>query len=328
MNRPAPSWGGDPVPRPAIEAIRAAAGRIRRVCFRTPLVPFLGEGAGIRLKLETMQPIGSFKLRGVYNWAACLPEDERHRGLCTTSAGNTAQALGFVARHFGVPSRTLLPDTVPEAKLTAITAFGVEPVQVSVDKLFSYMLEEEWRDDPYRYLNPWGEPDMIAGSGTLGLEILEDEEVDTVFVPVGGGGLAAGVGSAVKAVAPDVRVLAVQPEGCPALKESFDAGEGTWVSPTDTICDGTKVPLIVNEMYPLLREVVDDVVVVPERLVRRAVRELMIRNKVVAEGSGALALAGALHVDAKDRGRSACVISGGSIGPALLAEILTTRDPT
>ena len=123
---------------------------------------------------------------------------------------------------------------------------------------------------------------MIAGSATTGLEILEDREVDTVFVAVGGGGLAAGVGSVIKDLSPSVRVLAVQPESCPALKESFDAGEGAWVTPSETICDGTKVPLIVNEMYPLLRDVIDDVVIVPETRVREAIRELALENKVVS----------------------------------------------
>lgn len=322
MNRPTPSWGGDPVSRPTLDVIREAADRIRDVVVRTPTLPYRGKENDIFLKLETLQPIGSFKLRGVYNWAASLTDEERARGISTTSAGNTAQALGYVARLFDIPSKTLLPETVPDAKLNAITSYGVTPVKVTVEELFAYMLEERWRDEPYCYLNPWGEPRMIAGSATTGLEILEDRDVDTVFVAVGGGGLAAGVGSAIKSVSPNVRVLAVQPESCPSLKESFDAGEGAWVTPSETICDGTKVPLIVNEMYPLLRDVIDDVVIVPETRVREAVRELALKNKVVAEGSGALSLAGALHVDRSERGRSACIVSGGSIDPGLLAEIV------
>lgn len=327
MNRPHPSWGGEPVSRPTLEAIEAAANLIEGVVARTPTVPYIGNAKGIRLKLETLQPIGSFKLRGVYNWATRLPEFNRTKGICTTSAGNTAQALGFVARHYNVPSKTLLPETVPNAKLQAITSYGVEPVKVSVDELFAYMLEEKWRSEPYCYLNPWGEPDMIAGTGSLGLEILEQvPEVESVFVSVGGGGLAAGVGSAIKSCNASVRVIAVQPEGCPSLQASFAAGKGTWISPTYTICDGTKVPLIVEEMYPLLREVVDKIVVVPETRVREAMRSLALRNKVVAEGSGALALAGALHTDFGYRGVSVCVVSGGSVSPALLAEVIQEED--
>jgi len=327
MNQPDPSWGGSPVSRPPLDDIESAAERIEAVAFRTPTVPYLGEASDILLKLETLQPIGSFKLRGVYNWAARLSATDRERGICTTSAGNTAQALGYTARHFGIPSKTLLPETVPDAKLDAITAYGVEPVKVTVEKLFGYMLDEEWRQEDLCYLNPWGEPAMIAGSGTVGLEILQDHTVDTVFVAVGGGGLAAGVGSAVKSINPSVRVLGVQPEGCPALKESFDRNEGSWVSATgETICDGTKVPLIVKEMYPLLREVVDDVVIVPEARVHQAMHGLALKNKVVSEGSGALALAGALHVAPEERGRSACVVSGGSVDPALFARIIQAAD--
>jgi len=302
--------------------IREATNCISDVVVRTPTLPYRGHAGDIFLKLEILQPIGSFKLRGVYNWVASLSEAERARGISTTSAGNTAQALGYVARLFGIPSKTLLPESVPDAKLDAIISYGVEPFKVTVEELFAYMLEERWREESYSYLNPWGAPEMIAGSATIGLEILEDCEVDTVFIAVGGGGLAAGVGSAIKAVSPDVRILAVQPEGCPSLKASFDAGEGTWVTPAETICDGTRVPLIVNEMIPLLRDVIDDVIIVPESRVREAVRKLALINKVVAEGSGALSLAGALHLDESERGRSVCVISGGSIDPALLAEIV------
>jgi threonine dehydratase len=325
LNKPTPSWGGNPVSRPSLDAIKAAATTIRDVIVRTPTLPYRGDAEGISVKLEVLQPIGSFKLRGVYNWAASLTAEQRKNGISTTSAGNTAQALGYVAKIFGIPSKTLLPESVPDAKLNAIVSYGVTPVKVSVDELFAYMLEERWRNESYCYLNPWGEPLMIAGSGTVGLEILEDVDVDTIYIPVGGGGLAAGIGSAIKATRPEVRVVGVQPEGCPALKASFEKGEGTWVTPSDTICDGTKVPLIVNEMYPLLREVIDDVVIVPESRVREALRELAQKNKVIADGSGALALAGALHDAPGSRGNAACVVSGGSIDPDRFSEIVQDR---
>jgi threonine dehydratase len=310
------------VSRPSLDAIRTAATKISNVAVRTPTLPFSGDADRISVKLEILQPIGSFKIRGVYNWAASLTDQQRKNGISTTSAGNTAQALGYVAKIFGIPSKTLLPESVPDAKLNAIASYGVTPVKVSVDELFAYMLEERWKDESYCYLNPWGEPLMIAGSGTVGLEILEDSDVDTIYVPVGGGGLAAGVGSAIKSLRPEVRVIGVQPEGCPALAASFKKGEGTWVTPSDTICDGTMVPLIVNEMYPLLREVIDEVVIVQESRVREALRELAQKNKVVAEGSGALALAGALHQDPGMRGKAVCVVSGGSIDPSRFSEII------
>ncbi|MCZ6636410.1 MAG: threonine/serine dehydratase [bacterium] len=316
-------WGGSPVPRPSLEAIRAARERILGKVVRTPLVPLHSDRAttDIFLKPETLQPIGSFKLRGVLNWATRLTEADRKKGLSTTSAGNTAQALGYVARLFDIPSRTLLPDTVPQNKLDAILSYGVEPVQVPFDQLLNYMLQEHWREEPYSYLNPWGDPDMIAGSGTIGLEIVDDlPDVDTVFAPVGGGGLIAGVGSALKALNPSIRVIGVQPESCPTLHKAFEADRGLWIQAGTTICDGTAVPVIVDEMYPLLREVVDDVALVSEEAVKDAIRLVALKNKLIVEGSGALSVAAALATP--DDRKSVCILSGGSIDTERLMEIL------
>lgn len=316
-----PSWGGGPVQRPSLDEVQEAAQRIDGIANRTRLI----EAAdGIWLKPELLQPIRSFKLRGVYNWAAQLSSEDRESGLVTTSAGNTAQALGYVARLFDVEARTILPDSIPAAKLEAIEKYGVEPVKMTVDELFAYMLDEKWKEDPYTYLNPWGQPEMIAGSGTIGLEILDDlDSVQSVFVPVGGGGLIAGVGSALKALNPRIRVVGVQSEACPALARSFDVGHGAWVEPGPTICDGTRVPLIVDEMMPMLREVVDDVVLMSEAEVRNAMSVLFLDHNLAAEGSGALAYAAAVSRPESERGKSVCVVSGGSIAPDVLAGIVS-----
>ncbi len=321
LSRQTPSWGGGPISGPSLDAVRGAALRVEGVAIRTPL---LQADAGVWLKPEVLQPIGSFKIRGVYNWATQLTPNQRERGLVTTSAGNTAQALGYVAKMFGVKARTILPESIPVAKLAAIQRYGVQPVKVSSGELFSYMLDQKWRADPYTYLNPWGEPEMIAGSGTIGLEILEDlANVESVYVPVGGGGLISGVGSVLKAMKASVRVVGVQSEACPALAETFDVGHGVWVEAGETICDGTRVPLIVNEMVPMLRDVVDDVVLVSETEVESAIRDLASRHRLVAEGSGALAYAAARSMPESDRGTSVCVLSGGSIDSELLAGILS-----
>ncbi len=321
-------WGGPPVSPLDLAEIRAAAGRLDGKVVRTPLLPLHSyrDETGILLKPEVLQPIGSFKLRGVLNWAACLTGEERNRGLSTTSAGNTAQALGYVARLFGVPSRTLLPDGVPDNKLEAIRSYGVTPVRLPFDQILSYMLEERWRQEPYTYLNPWGDPAMIAGSGTVGLEIAADlPDVRTVYVPVGGGGLPGGVGSALKALNPSVRVVGVQSEACPTLQKSFEAGRGVWIEAGPTICDGTAVPLIVAEMVPMLRQVVDDVVLVSEDAVKAAIKRLALGNKMVVEGFGALSVAAALATPAETRGKTVCILSGGSIGPDRLMEILSKK---
>ncbi len=319
-------WGGPPVSAPALGNIEAAARGMSGVVVRTPLVPLHSYESDTRiwLKPEILQPIGSFKLRGVYNWAASLSPQDRARGLSTTSSGNTAQALGYVARLFGAPARTLVPEWLPENKTKAILNYGVEPVRVSLDDLLAYMLEERWKQEPYTYLNPWGDPRMIAGHGTIGLEILADHpDVETVYVPVGGGALVCGISAALKALKPDIRVVGVQSEVNPSLAVAFEAGGPLWIEHKPTVCEGASLPLVVAEMYPLLRQLVDDVALVSEEDVKSAVRRLALRNKMVAEGAGAESLAAALRAPLQERGKTVCIISGGSIGADLLMTILS-----
>jgi threonine dehydratase len=221
-----------------------------------------------------------------------------------------------------------LPDTIPKNKLDAITSYGVEPIKLPFSDLLSYMLEEHWRDEPFAYLNPWGEPDLISGHGTLGLEVHQDlPGLQSIFVPVGGGGLIAGVGSAIKASQSKAKVIAVQSENCPALQASFERRSGGWIDAGPTICDGTAVPLTVDEMYPLLENVIDDIVTVSDEAVKNAIRQLALKNKLVTEGSGALSLAAALQVPESKRGLSVCVITGGSIDPERFMAILQEKSP-
>lgn len=309
--------------RPSLDEIRAAASRLEGVVVRTPLVPLhtYGEPSGIYLKPETLQPIGSFKLRTVFNAVAAKSDEERARGLSTTSAGNTAQALAWTARYFGTTARSLMPETAPETKVRAMEAYGGTPVLVPGVEVFRFMTEEAWRDEPYTFIHPWRE---MAGSATIGLEIIEDiPNVERVFVPVGGGGLIGGVGSAIKAVRPDVRVIGVEPEGCCALTRSLEAGEPVTVQ-CQTICDGVAVPLVLPDVFEVLREVVDETVLISDRDAKAAVKRLALRNKLVAEPAGGLAVAAALA--AATSARSACIVSGGSISAELLAEIMT--DPS
>ncbi len=281
----------------------------------------------IYLKPETLQPIGSFKLRGVCNWASTLSPEDRNRGLSTTSAGNTAQALGYVARLFDTTARTVVPDWLPDNKLQSIINYGATPIKVPSDELMAFMLEERWKQEPYAYLNPWGEPAIIAGHGTIGLEIFEDlPDVDTVFVPVGGGALICGIGSALKALNPNTCIVGVQSEVNPALAEAFRDGGPVWIDWKPTICEGASTPLIVDEMYPLLRQVVDEAALVSEADARAAIRRLALGNKLVAEGAGAISVAAALAEPPEKRGKTVCVVSGGSIDPELLASILTETD--
>ncbi len=329
--RPRPTgFGGTPISAPSLDDMRAAAERIAGVTLRTPLVPlrsYSGAQPDILLKPETLQPVTSFKIRGAYNWASSLTDEQRARDLSTVSAGNTAQAVAYAAHLVGASARSRLPDTTPKAKIDAIEAYGMEPILMPGDELFDWMLSAGWESEPHSFLHPWVEPLMVAGSATVGLEIFKDlPDVDTVFVSVGGGGLICGVGSALKALKPDVRIVAVQPEGCAPLSASLVAGEPVWIDPQPTLCDGLGVPLVTDEMWPLLREVVDETIEVSEEQVASAVRKLAMDNKLVVEGAGAASVAAALSTNISERGRSVCILSGGSIDGDKLAAIVGGRD--
>jgi threonine dehydratase len=313
-----------PATRASLSEIREAANRIAGVILETPLVPLQDEALGenIWLKPEMLQPIGSFKLRGVYNAVACLSAEERRRGLSTVSAGNTAQALAWSGRRFGVPARSLMPDTAPRSKIDAVRQYGGEAVLVPVPELFRFLEERRWESEPYAFVHPWTDRRVMTGHASLGLEIVEAcPDVDSVFISVGGGGLIAGVASALRALKPEVRIFAVEPEGCAALHASFEAGCATRVD-CRTFSDGVAVPYTTPEMYPLLRELVDEVVLVSEADTRAAIRRLAMGNKLVAEGAGALPLAAALSVASGVRGTSICVLGGGSLDSDKLARIL------
>jgi len=330
VDKRATGWGGTPVSPPDLSEIEAAAERLEDVIVRTPLVPLHSYDAktDILLKPEILQPIGSFKVRGVYNWAACLTEAERKNGLSTISAGNTALALGYTARLFGVTARSFLPDSVPDTRVKAIQSYGMDAVKLPRDDLFRYIFESLWKKEPHSFLNPWGDPNMIAGSGTIGLEIFHDfKAVNTVYVPVGGGGLISGVGSVLKTLKPSVRIIGVQSESCPSLQTSLNAGGPVWINTKPTICHGTTVPFVVDEMFPLLKLVVDDVVLVSEDNVKAVIKRLAIGNKLMVEGSGALSVAAALATPPEKRGQTVCILSGGSLDPEELTGIVANSTP-
>ncbi len=301
--------------RPALGEIEAAVETLKDVVVRTPLVPLHGDdgGAAILIKVETHQPVGSFKIRGVFNAVAALSDDERRRGLSTVSAGNTAQALAWTGRHFGVPARSLMPETAPKGKIEAVRAYGGEAVLVPTEEVFRFLKEHGWEDEPYAYIHPWTNRNVMIGHGTMGMEIVADcPEVDTVFIPVGGGGLMGGVGSALKALKPGIRIVAVEPQGCPSLQQSLRVGRPVSVE-CNTICDGVAVPYITDEMFPLLQDLADDAILVTDDAVRAAVRRLALGDKVVAEPSGALSLAAALATPPANRGTTVCLVTGGSL---------------
>jgi len=317
-------WGDPPAAAPSLDEIREAADRICSYTVRTRPERFRTAGGSQRLfiKSELGQPTGSFKVRGVLNWALSLSDEERARGLSTFSAGNTALALGHAARLLGTTARSLLPDYAPANKVRALRNAGVETVLVSFDEMADWVFSAGWREEPWAFLNPWTEPSMIAGHGTIGLELIEDlPEINRVYVPVGGGALVGGVGGALRVMRPAVKIVAVQTESYPSLQASFDAGRPQWIDPKSTICDGVAVPFTTDQMYPLLKEVVDEVITVPELEVRHAIRLLYLEHGLAVEGAGALSVAAALR-DGPGRAMPAvCLVTGGSVEPELLKQI-------
>jgi threonine dehydratase len=191
-----------------------------------------------------------------------------------------------------------------------------------VEEVFRYLREHGWESEPYAFIHPWTNRDVMTGHGSLGIEIAADApDAESVFVPVGGGGLIAGVGSALKTLKPSLRVIAVEPEGCPSLHAAFKAGRPVSVD-CHTMCDGVAVPYITEEMYPLLREVVDDVVLVSEEEVKAAIKRLALQDKLVVEGAGALSVAAAQAIPKEKSGKSICILTGGSIDVEKLVTIL------
>jgi threonine dehydratase len=312
------------VDRPTLSEFRAAADLLKSIIVHTPLITYHGgnDEPQILLKPEIFQAVNSFKLRGVFNAVASLSPEEKNRGLSTVSAGNTAQALAWSARHFGISARSIMPDTAPLPKIEAVKAYGGIPVLKPISEVFRFLQKHLWEQEPYSFIHPWINRQVMIGHGSLGLEIMDDApDIDAVFIPVGGGGLLGGVGSAIKAVNSAVRIFAVEPEGCPALRSAVDHGQPITVE-CKTICDGVAVPYITDELFPLLNELIDDVILVSERSVRLAIRSMLLGNKMLSEPSGALALAAAQKVAPSQRGKSVCLVTGGSISFDLMLEIL------
>jgi threonine dehydratase len=314
------------IPLPEIEAARE---RVAGAVVRTPLVRLQAPEAAaeIYLKLENLQPIGSFKLRGALNAVKLIPREELADGVVTASAGNMGQGLAWAARELGVPCTVVVPDHAPETKLAAIERFGGQVVKVPYERWWEAIATSTTDDAPGRFVHPAEDDDLMAGNGTIGLELIEDlPEPDAVLVPFGGGGLSVGIASAVRALAPNVPVYAVEPEPAAALTASLAAGEPTEVAGTPSFVDGSGAPRLLPKMWPLAREALAGAFAVPVDDAAAAVRLLANRARVVAEGAGALALAAALAGRA-GTGKVICIVSGGNIDEAKLRTILGGETP-
>jgi threonine dehydratase len=281
----------------------------------------------IHLKLETLQPIGSFKIRGAYNAALAAPHERVASGLVTASAGNMAQGVAWAARELGVPATIVVPDTAPQTKLAAIERLGGVAVKVPFDEWWRAIEEHRFDGAQGLFIHPVEDDNVMAGNGTIGLELVDDLlDFDTVVVPVGGGGLLVGIASAVKQLRPGTRVVAAQPDTAAPLAEALRRGEPAEIDYRPTWIDGAGAKVVLKGMWPLLQEVVDDVAVVTLDEVAEAVRLLAERVRVIAEGAGALSVAAALTGRAGGE-RVVCIVSGGNIDAAVLCRILAGESP-
>jgi threonine dehydratase len=320
-----------------IDAIRAAAARIASVAVKTPLVrtPFAGiAGHGfpreIWLKAESLQPIGSFKLRGAANKILQLTAEQIARGVITYSSGNHAQGVAYAAREVGARAVIVMPSNAPAIKRAATLALGAEVVEVGVASSERLVKAEQLvREHGYVVIPPYDDEQIIAGQGTCGLEIVEAlPDVDLVLVPVSGGGLLSGVAAAVKQLRPGAKVFGVEPELAGDTAESFRTGKiVTWGAEltSRTLADGLRTQSVGKRNFAHIQAFVDGVITVTEAEIRAAMRAIVAATRLVPEPSGAVAVAALLFHAAElpDYRKAVAVVSGGNVAPELLAEVLT-----
>jgi threonine dehydratase len=317
-----------PVHPISLDDIRQARDRIAGTIIRTPLVRLeLGpDGPDIRLKLENLQPINSYKLRGAANAVAMLPEAERARGVWTISAGNAGQGVAYAARQAGVPCTVVAIETAPAAKRERMKALGARLIPVSYDQAWKALDDRAFPGVDATFVHPFDDDNFIAGHATMGLEILEDApDVTGVIGAIGGGGLVVGLASAIKALRPDVKIWGAEPETASPAARSFAAGSPQpfpeWQA---SFVDGAGGQSMFPRMWERMRSIVDGSFVVSLDQTKQAMRMMAEKSRVIAEGAGALSLAAALSGHA-GRGPIVAIVSGGNIDLTKFAELIDTR---
>jgi len=317
-----------PVAQPTIDDIRAARERIKDTVLRTPCVRFhVDAPCEIWLKLENLQPIGSFKLRGATNALKSLSRTELERGVYTASAGNMAQGVAWGARALGVPCTVIVPEHAPNAKIEAIERLGARIRRLPFDAWWQVLVDHGLQGQEGTFVHPVSDTRVIAGNGTIGLEIAEDvSDVDAVLVPYGGGGLSCGIASALKSVMPNASVFACEVETAAPLSPSLAAGAPTPADYRPSFVDGIGARTLLPEMWPMASSLLRGSLVVSLEEIATAIRLLVQRARVVAEGAGAAGVAAALTGRA-GKGRVVCVVSGGNIDLEKLSVLLKGAIP-
>ncbi|MDP7578987.1 MAG: threonine/serine dehydratase [SAR202 cluster bacterium] len=315
-----------PIP---LEDIHAAQKRIRGAVVRTPLVRLNSDDAPseIYLKLENLQPVGSFKIRGAYNAMAQFTHDQLSNGVWTVSAGNMAQGLAWTAREKGVPCTVVVPEQAPETKLANIVRLGAKYIKVPFDEFENTFITRSHEKADGLLVHPFSDPAVMAGNGTIGLEILEDlPDVDAVIIAYAGGGLSCGIGSAIRALKPKVKIYAAEVDTGAPFAASMAAGKPVVVEHTPTFVDGISGTMVFDEMWPLASSLMDGALVSTLKNVAEASKLIAERNRTIAEGAGAASLAAALSHQVGD-GKTVCIISGGNIDSKKLVNIISGGVP-
>ncbi len=321
---------------PTPEELERARNTLRGVVGASPLLPFGTTGGGDRsrrvlLKLENLQPTGSYKLRGATCAVAALTDAQLEEGVLTASAGNFAQGIAWAARRRDVPCRVVVPDHAPRAKLDALRALGAELFAVPFERWWRVLLERRFEDVPGAFVHPVCEQPVLAGGGTVGLEIHERcPDAAVVLVPYGGGGLACGIAAALRAVGSRAIVLACEVATAAPLAAAFEAGEPVAIERRTSFVDGIGSGSVLPEMWPLAEELLAGSIVVEPEAVARHLRRLALEVKVVAEGAGAVPVAAALEeLPSADPppGDVVCVVTGGNLDPEVLAAVLGGATP-
>ena len=319
---------GGALKAPSLASVREARERIAGSVLRTPLVRLEtnpGATPEIFLKLENLQPIGSFKLRGALNAMRSFSPTELAEGVYTASAGNMAQGVAWAARHLGVRATAVVPDTAPKAKLEAIARLGAMIDRVPYDEWWAAMRDGGRAGTSGAFVHPFADERVMAGNGTIALEVLEDlPDVDAILVPWGGGGLTCGIAAAVRALKPDVRVFACEVEGAAPLAASLAAGKPVTIENKRSFVDGIGGRGVFPEVWAIARELIAGSLTTTVTKVAESVVLIAQRARCVAEGAGAAPLAVALAARNPQWRRVVCIVSGGNIDAKVLAEILSS----
>jgi threonine dehydratase len=319
----------EPVRPIEISEIRAARGRIAKTIVRTPLIRLeLGpEFPDIRLKLENLQPINAYKLRGAANAVAMLSETDRKRGVWTISAGNAGQGVAYAARAAGVPCTVVAVETAPKSKLDRMKALGAKIIPVPYDVAWKTLDERSFPGADGTFIHPFDDDNFIAGHGTMGLEILEDvPDVVAVIASIGGGGLITGVGSSMKALKPEVKILGVEPETAAPAALSFEKGSPqVFLDWKASFVDGAGGQSMFPRMWERMKPVVDGCIVVTLKETKNAMRLLAEKVRIISEGAGALPVAAALSGKA-GKGPIVAIISGGNIDLQKFCELISRSE--